>query len=105
MFIDISYDAFINDIQQEESEGDFFNRAGENIKGCAKYLSELKAAPSKLRDSFIYDENYINNLSKAIIANRLMFLKIKKLKDENKIGNFKLNMNKYDTFLPVIEIV
>ena len=105
MFIDISYDAFINDIQQEESEGDFFNRAGENIKGCAKYLSELKTAPSKLRDSFIYDEDYINNLSKAIIANRLMFLKIKKLKDENKIGNFKLNMNKYDTFLPVIEIV
>ena len=83
---------------------DYFEIAGENIKGCAKYLSELKGAPQKLRDCFMYSDDYLNNLSKAIIANRLLFNKIKKMKNEQKVGAFKLNMEKYDTFLPLIEV-
>ena len=83
---------------------DYFEIAGENIKGCAKYLSELKKAPQKLRDCFMYSDDYINNLSKAIIANRLLFNKIKKMKNEQKVGEFKVDMKKYDTFLPLIEV-
>ena len=104
MFLDISYDTFMNDIEKEEMQEDYFEIAGENIKGCAKHLSELKGAPQKLRDCFMYSDDYINNLSKAIIANRLLFNKIKKMKNEQKVGTFKVNMEKYDTFLPLIEV-
>ena len=52
----------------------------------------------------MYSDDYINNLSKAIIANRLLFNKIKKMKNEQKVGEFKVDIKKYDTFLPLIEV-
>ena len=108
MYINLSYESFESDYNQEIEKEDFFNSANENIKAATKYLSELKNAENKLRDTVLFDNDYINNLSKAIIYNSLLFGKIKKFvaNEENK-GKFlsiSLNTQKYDTFLPILEI-
>ena len=108
IFINLSYENFENNYNSEIENEDFFNSANENIKSSIKYLSELKNAESKLRDTVLFDNDYLNNLSKAIIYNSLNFGKIKKfVANENNKGKFlniSLNIQKYDSFLPILEI-
>jgi hypothetical protein len=60
--------------------------AGFYLKQAVKILSELKSADLNLRDSFHYTNEYIENLSKAIITNNLLLSKIKQLNNRNKLS-------------------
>ena len=108
MFINLSYENFENNYNSEIENEDFFNIANESIKSATKYLTELKNAEIKLRDTVLFDNDYLNNLSKAIISNSLLFGKIKKFvaneENKGKYLNIIINIKKYDTFLPILEI-
>ena len=108
MFINLSYENFENNYNSEIENEDFFNIANESIKSATKYLSELKNAEIKLRETLLFDNDYLNNLSKAIISNSLLFGKIRKFvaneENKGKFLNIIINMKKYDTFLPILEI-
>ena len=77
MFINLSYENFENNYNSEIENEDFFNIANGSIKSATKYLSKLKNAEIKLRETILFDNDYLNNLSKAIISNSLFFGKIK----------------------------
>ena len=108
MFINLSYEDFENNYNSEIENEDYFNIANESIKSATKFLSELKNAEIKLRDTVLFDNDYLNNLSKAIISNSLLFGKIKKFvaneENKGKYLNIIINIKKYDTFLPILEI-
>ena len=108
MFINLSYEDFENNYNSEIENEDYFNIANESIKSATKFLSELKNAEIKLRDTVLFDNDYLNNLSKAIISNSLLFGKIRKFvaneENKGKFLNIIINMKKYDTFLPILEI-
>lgn len=106
MFINLSNEGFIQSLNEETSNEDYLSQANVNLKISIQILNELKAADPKLRDYTSYDNDYITNLSRAIISNSFLFGKIKK-KEENKDTSFlniSLNITKYKTFLPIIEI-
>lgn len=106
MFINLSNEGFIQSLNEETSNEDYLNQANANLKVSIQILNELKAAEAKLRDYTSYDNDYISNLSRAIISNSFIFCKIKK-KEENKDTSFlniSINSTKYKTFLPIIEI-
>lgn len=106
MFMNLTYEAFTEDINEEIKDENYFNNANANMKICVSFLKELRGADAKLRDYTSYDNDFIDNLNKAIIFNSLLFRKVIK-KEEQKNTDFmnvKLNMKKYNTFLPIIEI-
>ena len=106
MFINLSNEGFIQSLNEETANEDYLSQANVNLKISIQILNELKAADAKLRDYTSYDNDYITNLSRAIISNSFLFGKIKK-KEENKDTSFlniSLNITKYKTFLPIIEI-
>lgn len=73
------------------------------MKQAVKILNELKAADLKLRDGFHYPNELIDNLSKVIITNNLLISKVKKLTSEKPV-KISINMKKYNTYLPVLEL-
>ena len=106
MFMNLTYEAFTEDINEEIKDENYFTNANANMKICVSFLKELRGADAKLRDYTSYDNDFIDNLNKAIIFNSLLFRKVTK-KEEQKTNDFmnvKLNMKKYNTFLPIIEI-
>ena len=106
MFMNLTYEAFTEDINEEIKDENYFTNANANMKICVSFLKELRGADAKLRDYTSYDNDFIDNLNKAIIFNSLIFRKVTK-KEEQKTNDFmnvKLNMKKYNTFLPIIEI-
>jgi hypothetical protein len=74
------------------------------FKQAIRILGELKGVDIKLRDSFNYSNDFLDQTCKAIIVNNMLINKIKKL-DSDKPIKVKINMNKYDSFLPVLEII
>ena len=106
MFMNLTYEAFTEDINEEIKDENYFTNANANMKICVSFLKELRGADAKLRDYTSYDNDFIDNLNKAIIFNSLIFRKVTK-KEEQKTNDFmnvKLNMKKYNTYLPIIEI-
>ena len=101
-FIDLSYETFIKDTQFDENEKDMIlQSADSSFKQSIKILTELKKTDLALRDTLHYPNEFIEDLCKTIISNNLLINKIKKLTNEVKIG---INMQKYKTILPLIEI-
>lgn len=78
------------------------NSADSYLKQAVKQLSELKSVNEKLRDTCHYSNDYLDKLSRTIITNNLLISKIKKL--ENPV-TIKSNMKKYNSILPIFEIV
>lgn len=107
IFIDLSYENFTSDISfdPERDRETIFQSADSYFKQSVKILNELKGTDLKLRDSLNYSNEFIENLSKAIISNNLVLSKIKKLgsKPDKKIM-LNINTKKYATFLPILEI-
>ena len=110
IFINISYEAFQNDYKDNMEiidSNNYIDDAKELLKTASNYLAELKKADIELRDSFMYNNDEINNLNKVMISNTLVFNKIKKFKEEHKEGeylNLVFNLNKYKSRFPLIEI-
>lgn len=110
MIINLSYGEFIKDwdenISQIEDEK-YIDSAKDFLLVSKKYLMELKSAEQSLRDIFMNGNEEINELSKVIIANSFIFSKIKKFKEEkkeNEYMKFNININKYNSKLPLLEI-
>ena len=106
MFITFNYESFINEINNLNINLNILDLSKENIKDSLKYLTDLKNTEEKLRDIGMYNNDYINNLMKCIMANVLFIGKIKKI-SEGEIKQVKINYNndKYETFLSYFEIL
>lgn len=110
MIINLSYGEFIKDwdenISQIEDEK-YIDSAKDFLLISKKNLLELKSAEQNLRDIFMNGNEEINELSKVIIANSFIFSKVKKFKEEqkeNEYMKFSININKYNSKLPLLEI-
>ena len=106
MFITFNYESFKNDINNLNNNLNILDSSKENIKDSLKYLTDLKNTEEKLRDIGMYNNDYINNLMKCIMANVLFIGKIKKI-SEGEIKQVKIDYNndKYNTFLSYFEIL
>ncbi len=110
MFINISYDVFKKDLDgslKQINSPDFIDSEKEYIQMASKHLSEIKKADPELRDTFMNSNDEISNLSKVMISNSLLFNKIKKFKEsrkENEYMKLFINLEKYHSEFPLIEI-
>ena len=111
VIINLSYEEFMNDYNKTmtQIENDvFIDSAKELLQTAKKGLNELIKAETQLRDIFMYGNQELSELSKVIISNSLIFNKVKKFKEEKKENDFlKLNINmaKYNSMFPLIEIL
>jgi hypothetical protein len=106
MFISFNYENFMNEMNNLNKDLNFLDSSKENIKDSLKYLTDLKNADEKLRDIGMYNNEFLTNLMKCIMANVLFIGKIKKIsEEENKQVKINYNNNKYETFLPCFEII
>ena len=110
MIINISYEEFRRDydenISQIENE-QYIDSAKEFLVISKNKLKELINAGQHLRDIFINGNDELNELSKVIISNSLIFNKIKKFKEEkkeNEFLTFNINLIKYNSKFPLLEI-
>ena len=110
MIINLSYGEFIKDwdeyISHIEDEKNI-DLAKDLLLNSKKDLMVLKSAQQSLRDIFMNGNEEINELSKVIIANSFIFSKVKKFKEEqkeNEYMKFNININKYNSKLPLLEI-
>ena len=110
MIINISYEEFRRDydenISQIENE-QYIDSAKEFLVISKNKLKELINAGQHLRDIFINGNDELNELSKVIISNSLIFNKIKKFKEEKKENEFlifNINLIKYNSKFPLLEI-
>ena len=111
VIINLSYDEFMNDynrtIMQIEDDK-FIDSAKESLQIAKKNLNELIKAETQLRDIFMNGNQELNELSKVIISNSLIFNKVKKFKEEkkeNEFLKFNINMAKYNSMFPLLEIL
>ena len=111
VIINLSYEEFMNDynktITQIENDK-FIDSAKELLQISKKNLNELIKAETHLRDIFMNGNQELNELSKVIISNSLIFNKIKKFKEEkkeNEFLKFNINMTKYNSMFPLLEIL
>jgi hypothetical protein len=101
-FIDLSYETFTKEIHFELNEKEMILQSADlSLKQAVKVLNELKSVDISLRDGIHYPNEMIENLCKVIISNNLLISKIKKLTGEVKIN---LNMKKYKSIIPLLEI-
>ena len=111
IIINLSYEEFINDynnsIKQIENV-DFLDKAKELLQISKKNLNELIKAETQLRDIFMNGNQNLSELSKVIISNSLIFNKVKKFKEEkkeNEFIKFNINISKYNSKFPLLEIL
>ena len=111
MIINLSYEAFQNDYEENITEIEnnlYVDSAKEFLVIAKNKLKELINADQHLRDIFINGNDELNDLSKVIISNSLLFNKIKKFKEEKKekeFLKFNINLNKYNSKFPLLEIL
>ena len=111
MIINLSYDEFKKDYEENITEIDnnqYIDSAKEFLQMAKNKLKELINADQKLRDIFMNGNEELNDLSKVIISNTLIFNKVKKFKEEkkeNEYMKFNINVNKYNSNFPLIEIL
>ena len=111
MIINLSYEVFQNDYEEniDEIENNLYVDSAKEFLVIAKNkLKELINADQHLRDIFINGNDELNDLSKVIISNSLLFNKIKKFKEEKKEKEylkFNINLNKYNSKFPLLEIL
>ena len=111
MIINLSYEEFKKDyddnITQIENEQDI-DSAKEFLQMAKNKLKELINADQQLRDIFMNGNEELNDLSKVIISNTLIFNKVKKFmeeKKENEYMKFNIDINKYNSKFPLLEIL
>ena len=111
IIINLSYEDFINDytktLEQIENE-EFIDSAKELLSISKKSLAELIKAETQLRDIFMNGNPELSELSKVIISNTLIFNKVKKFKEEkkeNEFIKFNINVSKYNSKFPLLEIL
>ena len=111
MIINISYEQFINDYNENKNlleNEDYIDSAKEFLQMSKKHLGELIKADQHLRDIFMNGNDELTQTSKVIISNSLLFNKIKKFKEERKENEylkFNINLNKYNSKFPLLEIL
>ena len=111
VIINLSYEEFINDYtntleQIEQSE--FIDSAKELLSMSKKNLAELIKGETQLRDIFMNGNQELSELSKVVISNTLIFNKVKKFKEEkkeNEFIKFNINVSKYNSKFPLLEIL
>ena len=92
--------------QIEQSE--FIDSAKELLSMSKKNLAELIKAETQLRDIFMNGNQELSELSKVVISNTLIFNKVKKFKEEkkeNEFIKFNINISKYNSKFPLLEIL
>ena len=110
MIINISYEEFRRDYDENISQiqnEQYIDSAKEFLVISKNKLKELINAGQHLRDIFINGNDELNELSKVIISNSLIFNKIKKFKEEkkeNEFLTFNINLIKYNSKFPLLEI-
>jgi len=111
IIINLSYEDFISDytknLEQIENE-EFIDSAKELLSISKKSLAELIKAETQLRDIFMNGNPELSELSKVIISNTLIFNKVKKFKEEkkeNEFIKFNINVSKYNSKFPLLEIL
>ena len=111
MIINISYEEFKKDYNENKSlieNEDYIDSAKEFVQLSKKHLGELIKADQHLRDIFMYGNDELNQTSKVIISNSLLYNKIKKFKEErkeNEFLKFNINLSKYNSKFPLLEIL
>ena len=111
MIINISYEEFKKDYNENKSlieNEDYIDSAKEFVQISKKHLGELIKADQHLRDIFMYGNDELNQISKVIISNSLLYNKIKKFKEErkeNEFLKFNINLSKYNSKFPLLEIL
>ena len=110
VIINLSYAEFMNDytknMEQIENEG-FLDSTKELLQVAKKNLNELIKADTQLRDIFMNGNPELNELSKVIISNSIIFSKVKKFKEErkeNEFIKFNINVSKFNSKFPMLEI-
>ena len=111
VIINLSYDEFMSDYNKSLGlfeNSDFVDSAKELLQIAKKNLNELIKADTQLRDIFMNGNPELNELSKVIISNSLIFNKVKKFKEEKKENDFmkfNINVSKYNSKFPLLEII
>ena len=111
VIINLSYDEFMSDYNKSLGlfeNADFIDSAKELLQIAKKNLNELIKADTQLRDIFMNGNPELNELSKVIISNSLIFNKVKKFKEEKKENDFmkfNINVSKYNSKFPLLEII
>ena len=111
VIINLSYDEFMSDYNKSLGlfeNTDFIDSAKELLQIAKKNLNELIKADTQLRDIFMNGNPELNELSKVIISNSLIFNKVKKFKEEKKENDFmkfNINVSKYNSKFPLLEII
>ena len=111
VIINLTYEEFINDYTKTIElieNNDFLDSAKESLQIAKKNLNELLKAETQLRDIFMNSNQELNELTKVIISNTLIFNKVKKFKEEkkeNEFMKFNINVSKYNSPFPLIEIL
>ena len=111
VIINLSYEEFINDYSntlEQIEQNEFIDSAKELLTMSKKNLAELIKAETQLRDIFMNGNQELSELSKVIISNTLIFNKVKKFKEEkkeNEFIKFNINVSKYNSKFPLLEIL
>ena len=112
MIINLSYEEFKKDYEENITQIDnsqYIDSAKEFLQMAKNKLKELINADQQLRDIFMNGNEELNDLSKVIISNTLIFNKVKKFKEEkkeNEYMKFNINVNKYsNSKFPLLEIL
>ena len=111
MIINLSYEEFIRDYNENIKEienKDYIESAKELLQISKKHLVDLNKADHSLRDIFMNGDDELNGISKVIISNSLIYNKIKKFKEErkeNEFLKFNINLIKYNSKFPLLEIL
>ncbi len=72
------------------------------FKKAEQYIKDLKKVDRELRNEDYNTDDYINSLLKAIISNKLVIMKLKKLNESEKITvDYEL---KFEGIIPILKI-
>ena len=111
VIINLSYEEFINDYTntlEQIEQNEFIDSAKELLTMSKKNLAELIKAETQLRDIFMNGNQELSELSKVVISNTLIINKVKKFKEEkkeNEFIKFNINVSKYNSKFPLLEIL
>ena len=109
--INLSYEEFMDDYNKnipQIKDNNYIDSAKELLQISKKNLNELIKAETILRDIFMNGNQELNELSKVIISNSLIFNKVNKFneeKKENEFLKFNINVSKYNSKFPLLEIL